>query len=189
MRILAHPLKLSMSKKIVITGGPSTGKTTIINRLKSDGFHCFDEISRQVTLEARKKGIDQLFLKDPLQFSKRLLEGRKQQFINANAIYDPFVFLDRGLPDVLAYMDFVGTAYPKSFNEACKTLKYDAVIILKPWFSIYSQDAERYESFEEAKKIHTHLVKTYKRFNYQLITLPEDTVDNRIKFLLESLNL
>ena len=62
-------------------------------------------------------------------------------------------------------------------------------MILKPWLKIYSKDEERYESFEEAKKIHEHLVSTYSRFNYQLISIPEDSVDNRIKFVLKSLNL
>lgn len=178
-----------MSKRIVITGGPSTGKTTLINRLRILGFHCFEEISRQVTLEARKEGVDQLFLSDPLLFSQRILEGRTQQFHEVNTLNEPLVFLDRGLPDVLAYMDFIGDPYPQSFIDRCIDLNYDAVMILKPWLKIYSKDEERYESFEEAKKIHEHLVSAYSRFNYQLISIPEDSVDNRIKFVLKSLNL
>jgi len=59
-------------KKIVIAGGPGTGKTTLINHLKIRGFLCYNEISRQVTLEARKAGIEQLFLTEPLLFSKKL---------------------------------------------------------------------------------------------------------------------
>jgi predicted ATPase len=47
-----------MSKRIVITGGPSTGKTTLIKQLQSRGFLCFEEISRQVTLEARSRGVE-----------------------------------------------------------------------------------------------------------------------------------
>ena len=34
---------------------------------------CMEEISRQVTLEAQEKGIEQLFLEDPLMFSEQLL--------------------------------------------------------------------------------------------------------------------
>ena len=56
--------------KVVIAGGPGTGKTSIINHLKERGFLCFDEISRQVTLQARKDGIEQLFLTEPLLFSE-----------------------------------------------------------------------------------------------------------------------
>ncbi|MEO6346815.1 MAG: AAA family ATPase, partial [Aquaticitalea sp.] len=68
------------TKKIVITGGPGTGKSSIINELKARGHVCFDEISRQVTLEAREKGIEQLFLTEPLLFSELLLKGRLKQF-------------------------------------------------------------------------------------------------------------
>ena len=70
-------------KKIAITGGPGTGKTSIITLLQDSGFICYDEISRQVTLQARKDGIEQLFLTEPLMFSEKLLEGRIQQFLNA----------------------------------------------------------------------------------------------------------
>jgi len=37
-------------KKIVLIGGPATGKTTLIDALKTKGYHCFEEISRQVTV-------------------------------------------------------------------------------------------------------------------------------------------
>ena len=70
-----------MEKEIVvITGGPGTGKTTIIDALIEQGYSCFPEISRQITLEAKKQGIEQLFLEKPLLFSELLLEGRKKQY-------------------------------------------------------------------------------------------------------------
>ena len=57
---------------IVITGGPGTGKTTIIDAFIEQGYACFPEISRQITLEAKKEGIEQLFLERPLLFSELL---------------------------------------------------------------------------------------------------------------------
>ena len=38
-----------MVKKIIITGGPGTGKTSLIEELKKNNFKCFDEISREIT--------------------------------------------------------------------------------------------------------------------------------------------
>ena len=176
-------------KKVVIAGGPGTGKTSIINHLKECGFLCYDEISRQVTLQARKDGIEQLFLTEPLLFSQKLLEGRTQQFIDAANETENIVFLDRGLPDVIAYMDYIGDVYPKHFVEACENHKYDAIFILAPWQEIFTSDSERYESYEEAIEIHHHLLDTYKRFGYQLIDVPFGSVKNRSDFILESLNL
>jgi len=58
----------------VITGGPGSGKTTLVKELEAKGFACLHEISRQIILEAQQQGIDQLFLEDPLLFSRKLLE-------------------------------------------------------------------------------------------------------------------
>ena len=174
-------------QRIVITGGPGTGKTSIINELTNRNFKCLEEISRQVTLQARKDGVDQLFLKEPLLFSELLLNGRKNQFIEAHDIENNLVFLDRGIPDVLAYMDFIGDAYPDSFVNACKVHKYDQVFILAPWQEIYISDSERYESFDQAIEIHEHLVKTYTRFGYDLIDVPFESVKRRTDFILNSI--
>lgn len=177
------------SKKIVITGGPGTGKSSIINELKRRGMLCFEEISRQITLEARKNGIEQLFLTQPLLFSQLLLDGRTKQFEDADKYDSHIVFFDRGLPDVLAYMDYFGTPYPDSFVNTCKNNIYDVVFVVSPWEAIYKHDSERYETFEQSKIIYDHLLKTYKKFKYQLIPIPFDTVENRVDYILNSLNL
>ena len=96
-----------MPKKIALIGGPATGKTTLIDALKAKGFSCMDEISRQITIEAQKKGVKQLFLEDPIWFSKHLLEARKNQFLVSQNFNEPLVFFDRGLPDVVAYLDYI----------------------------------------------------------------------------------
>ena len=31
-------------KKVIISGGPGTGKSSIINELKNRGYLCFDEV-------------------------------------------------------------------------------------------------------------------------------------------------
>ena len=177
------------TKKIVITGGPGTGKSTLIKELIDRGYTCLEEISRQVTLNAKKNGIDQLFLTNPLLFSELLLKGRHEQFLNAEMFSSEIVFFDRGLPDVLAYMDYVGSSYPQSFINTCKDSVYDTVFILKPWEAIYKSDHERYENFEQALGIHEHLQSTYKSYNYNLIDVPFDTVKNRTDFILDKLNM
>jgi predicted ATPase len=143
-----------MPKKIVITGGPGTGKTSLINHLDSKGYNCMHEISRDVILKAQEEGIDQLFLEDPILFSKKLLEGRLVQFEEGNTCKNNILFYDRGLPDITAYMDYLGTNYPDYFNDECLGKKYHKVFILPPWEDIYLQDNERYETFIEAKNIY-----------------------------------
>ncbi|TCK64891.1 putative ATPase [Winogradskyella wandonensis] len=176
-------------KKIAITGGPGTGKTSIINCLLDKNYICYEEISRQVTLQARQDGIEQLFLTEPLLFSQKLLEGRREQYYKASKETTKVVFLDRGLPDVLAYMDFIGDDYPNHFIEACKTHSYDAVFILPPWEAIFKPDSERYENFEQSISIYQHLQETYSNFGYELNEVPFGTVEERVNFILQTLDL
>lgn len=172
---------------IVITGGPGTGKTTLIDALIEQGYACFSEISRQITLEAKKQGIEQLFLENPLLFSELLLEGRKKQHLQATINDAETVFLDRGIPDILAYMHYIGDSYPAFFDQATKEHKYAQVFILPPWKDIYTSDAARYENYEQAKLIFEHLKETYHHYGYQLIEVPVGTVKERIQFILSRL--
>lgn len=177
-----------MQKQIVvIIGGPGTGKTTIIDGLTAKGYCCYPEISREVTMEAKKQGIEQLFLENPLLFSELLLEGRKKQFANACEEDCEVVFLDRGIPDVLAYMHYIGDSYPLHFDKACRESKYDKIFILPPWEEIYTSDAARYENYEQAKLIYNHLKETYTKYGYDLIEVPKDSLDNRILFILDQI--
>ena len=173
---------------IVIIGGPGTGKTTIIDGLVAKGHCCYPEISREVTLEAKKQGIEQLFLEKPLLFSELLLEGRKKQFQNATKEPHEIVFIDRGIPDVLAYMHYIGDSYPATFDAACREHTYSKIFVLPPWEEIYISDAERYENFEQAKLIYNHLTETYQNYGYKLIEVPKDTMNNRILFILDEIS-
>lgn len=175
------------TRKIVITGGPGTGKTALVEALRLKGFYCFDEISREITLKARLEGVEQLFLEDPILFSEKLLEGRKGQFLSATKRPEPLVFLDRGLPDVLAYMNFIGDEYPHRFKAVCNEHVYDQVFVLKPWKAIFKKDAERYENFDQATEIYHHLEATYSNFGYTLKEVPFGSVESRAQFVLDSL--
>lgn len=176
-------------KKVVITGGPGTGKTSIIDLIKEMKHACYDEISRQITLQARKDGIEQLFLTEPLLFSEKLLDGRIQQFEDAKCENAKVIFLDRGIPDILAYMDYIGDDYPEHFVKACEAHKYDAVFLLPPWKAIFTSDNERYENFEQSETIHSHLAETYIKYGYNLIEVPFGTVKERVNFILQTLDL
>ncbi len=178
-----------MAKEIVvIIGGPGSGKTTLIEGLIKKGHICYPEISREITLDARERGIEQLFLEQPLLFSELLLEGRMKQHQNALTEKSHVVFLDRGIPDVLAYMHYIGDAYPSFFDDACRNYRYTKIFFLPPWEEIYIADEARYENYEQAKLIAAHLAETYQKYGYSLIEVPKGTVDKRILFILGHLS-
>tara|TARA_B100000029_G_C17573394_1_gene957405 strand:+ start:60 stop:608 length:549 start_codon:yes stop_codon:yes gene_type:complete len=177
-----------MTNKIVITGGPGTGKTSLIRALKNSGFTCFNEISREITLEYRKKGIDQLFLSDPELFSEELLKGRIKQYNDSKKIQSGCVFLDRGIPDIIAYLNFKKTDVSNKFLESVEKYRYDMILLLEPWEDIYSSDQIRYESFDEVVSIHGFIMNTYKESGYNPIIIPKISIENRLNFVIDKLN-
>jgi predicted ATPase len=177
------------TKLVVIIGGPGTGKTTLIEALTTQGFCCYPEVSREVINEARKQGIEQLFLEKPLLFSELLLEGRRKQFESACNEPHDVVFIDRGIPDVLAYMHYIGDSYPPFFDHACREHKYSKIFILPPWKEIYTSDEQRYETWEQAKLLYDHLSETYQKYGYELHEVPKASVRERVDFILQHLDL
>ncbi|SDR64980.1 AAA domain-containing protein [Christiangramia echinicola] len=128
-----------------------------------------------------------MFLEQPLLFSEKLLEGRLDQYLEAMEFNSDHIFLDRGLPDVVAYMDYFDTKYPEIFNKICQNNRYDLIFILPPWKEIYTSDNERYESYEEALKISSYLYSTYKRYGYNPIEVPKLSVEERTSFILDKI--
>ena len=169
-------------KKILITGGPSTGKTSLVSELKKYGFYCFEEISRELTQRMRNQGIEQYFLNNPIEFSKELFKLRFKQYEQEVESHN-FIVYDRGPIDVLAYLDFKKIKIPIDLINKSKEISYDHIFIMKPWKNIYVNDSERYETFEECINIHKSLLKTYKKFDLDLVELPNSSIDERIKFV------
>ena len=75
---------MSKNNKIVISGGPGSGKTTLVNFLRLKGYECIDEFSRTIIKRAQKKGESNIFKSKPLYFSKELWKGRKEQYKNSD---------------------------------------------------------------------------------------------------------
>ena len=167
--------------RILITGGPGTGKTSLVNELKNNGYNCSNEIVREITLDKRKEGYNQYFLSNPLDFSTKLFNKRynqyNKQFVTKKIIYD------RGPIDVLAYLEFKSIKVPDDLITKSNTIKYKYSFILNPWREIYINDNIRYETFEECKKIHSCLIKKYHEYGIKLITIPEGSVHERYKFV------
>ena len=178
-----------MQKKVVITGGPGTGKSSVISSLQELKYTCMSEVSRKVTRDAQDRGVDQLFLKDPLKFSELLLQGRINQYTDSDIHGGSAVFFDRGIPDVLGYLDYVKVSYPDFFKEACLQYKYHKIFMMPPWKEIYKTDNERYESFEQSLLIYENLKKTYSGIGYDFQVIPEGTIQDRVDYILNALAL
>lgn len=176
-------------QKIVITGGPSSGKTSLIDVLMHKNFSCFPEISREISIEAQKKGIEHLFVENPIGFSEKVLEGRLKQFELANQMSNEVIFFDRGIPDVEAYLGFSEKNHSIDFETINAENRYSKIFILPPWEAIHENDAVRYESFAQAQEIYNHIKSTYEKYGYEIIEIPKVSIENRISFILNALGI
>lgn len=177
-----------ITEKHLFIGGPGTGKSATLSVLSELGYCCFPEIAREITLNAKKNGVDQLFLSEPFAFSEALLKGRINQYKEAHLSKEKVVYIDRGLPDITAYLDFLNEDYPAVFSEANLKYKYDKIFYFPIWEDIFKNDNERYEDLETAKKIDEHLKRTYKELGYNLIVVPKNDIRKRAEFVIQHQN-
>lgn len=180
------------TKKIVITGGPSTGKTAVIDALERKGYRCQEEVIRAMTLAKKEANSDLIFesnpivsVDDPAAFNEMILNARIAQYESSLELLDELIFFDRGIPDVLAYMDCFNQEYGESYKEACIKNTYDCIFLMPPWKEIHVNDSGRFESFDESLKVNDCLKNSYTSFGYDVQIVPKDTIAKRIDFILK----
>ena len=172
-------------QKVVFTGAPASGKTTLLNSVNHAEISCFDEVSRAVISALQAKGSRRPFLENPLAFSEALFEQRLHDYFEETTT--PVQLYDRGIHDVVAYLNELGADMPCGMESDCKNFTYDKVFIFPPWEAIFKQDKERIEKFNESIKLHRALVETYTAFGMECIEVPRVNVVKRLTFILENL--
>ena len=172
-------------QKVVLTGAPSSGKTTLLNSVNHPEISCYSEVSRAVISSAQANGVHRPFLENPLAFSEAIFENRLHDYFKASNT--PVQLYDRGIHDVVAYLYELGDDVPCGMEEDCKNFTYDKVFIFPPWEAIFEQDEQREEDFNEAKKLHIALVETYTTFGMKCIEVPLVSVAQRLAFILKNL--
>jgi predicted ATPase len=72
------------------------------------------------------------------------------------------------------------------WKERVTAFSYDLVFLLDPWESIYKKDAQRMETFEEAKQYFSYIKRIYEE-DHQVVIVPKISVSKRVKFILHYL--
>ena len=168
----------------VLTGGPCSGKTTLIDELKKRGYRVFREPARIVIAAELAQGkIIQDILADPRALQHKILAHFLE--LATEAPKDQILFLDRGIPDVVAYYRKFNLSGDEVIKKAVASVRYRKVFLMD--MIDFVSDTERYETPQEAAILHRYLRDAYTDQGYDVIEVPVVPVPERADFILKNL--
>lgn len=167
----------------IITGGPGSSKTTLIEALALEGFHHMPEAGRAIIRDQIAIGGTALPWSDRAAFAELMLAWELRSWHEAHAHTGPVIF-DRGVPDVSGYMRMAGLPVPVYLSEAARLFRYQPrVFIAPPWRAIFVADIERKQDFAEAEATYEAMIMVYTELGYELMALPLASVAERARFV------
>ncbi len=167
----------------VITGGPGSGKTTLIDSLERAGFARSQEAGRAIIQDQQAIDGPALPWRNPALFAELMLAWEIRSFHMAQRLPGP-VFCDRGVPDVVGYLRLMDLPVPAHMHKAAERFRYhQRVFIAPPWPEIFQPDAERRQTLQDAVRTYEAMVTSYEELDYTLIELPRCGVVERVAFV------
>ena len=168
----------------VITGGPCSGKTTTVNRLSEKGYKTTIEHARHYLDTQYHNGrLIEEVKKDQEEFQDKVLEMQLEQ--EAALSPDEIIFLDRAIPDALAYYRFLNLKPSERLLAAMKKINYKKIFILD--YLPLVQDYARREDAAAQNRIHELLSEVYHSLPFPIIHVPVLPVEQRVDLILENL--
>jgi predicted ATPase len=174
---------------LILTGGPGSGKSTLIDALQQAGFSRSIEAGRGIIQDQVSIGGPAVPWNDRALFAELMLCWEMRSYRVAEQQRGP-VFFDRGVPDVVGYLRLSNLSVPTYFEKAAETFRYNRSVFIAPaWREIFQQDRERKQDFDEAVRTYEVLAETYNGLGYELIELPRVPVAERVRFVLQKSGL
>ncbi|MFA6330360.1 MAG: ATP-binding protein [Candidatus Micrarchaeia archaeon] len=166
-------------ERYVLTGGPATGKTTLLGELKKHDFSTVPEAARTV-LEQKRPRQMKIALQHQIELARKVQQAQKEN-LQKNA--QPAVVFDRSPVDPVAYVEAHGEKPTKEILRQAKDFKCDIVFLLEP-LKNYRMDAVRREDKSKAQKLHKHIRQAYARLGHNVIEVPDlGSVQKRAEFV------
>lgn len=173
---------MSKNNWYVITGGPSTGKTTLLDELKKLGHTVFPEAARTVIDQGLADGLTLEQIRADEKAFQDKVARMKQQVENE---HDPSVltFFDRGMHDTMAYLELYAFKVENWVKQLMHESSYKKVFLLDP-VPTFVKDYARTENEEQALKLNDLLDKAYRDAGMNPIHVPLLPPKKRAQFVL-----
>lgn len=164
----------------VFTGAPCSGKSSVIDGLADRGHPVVPEAARAFIDNRLAQGYTLSEAKaDILAFERHILYEKVR--IENDLSADRMVFLDRAVPDSIAYFQLEGLdiAEPLKLSRA---VRYAKVFLFDRL--MFAKDAVRSETHSLAVRIESLLADSYAMLGYDIIRVPLMSIAQRIEFVL-----
>ena len=167
----------------VVTGPPGSGKTTLIDALAAEGVQVSAEVGRRIIRDQVAIGGTALPWGDERAFADLMIV--EEVAAHAAALMrSGLVVLDRGVPDVLAFLAVSGLPIPPAFDAAARAHRYSSRVFLAPyWAEIFRTDPERPGPAALAERTEAVMRDIYEGYGYELVALPCVSVAERVAFV------
>jgi|SRR5579862_3029715 len=177
-------------RKIPVSGGPHSGKTTLIEALKSEFPDAYfvpepaeTVISRELAKERQDSSyvpvvpwIDYKLFGPVVADESERLEGQVPDGTE-------LVFQDRSLIDTIAYSRLNGFGeFIPEVERRIAVAKYALALFCEP-VGAYTTTEVRRETAEEAKLTHDYLAQAYDNAGIRVVHLPAVSVDDRLSIV------
>tara|TARA_Y100000815_G_C13242351_1_gene462319 strand:+ start:250 stop:777 length:528 start_codon:yes stop_codon:yes gene_type:complete len=171
----------------VVTGGPGSGKSSLIEALSRRVISTVPEAGRAIIRDQMLIDGPALPWADRAAFAEQMLGWELRSHREAALRAEPVIF-DRGVPDVIGYLTLCKLPVADHIGEAARLFRYNRRVFLAPfWPEIFTHDAERKQHLAEAKATCEAMRETYRSLGYELVDLPCTSVEERADFVLERL--
>lgn len=170
---------MKQTQWIVVTGPPSSGKTTLIDALQEKGFITSPEVAREMIVECLKHRTHSKI--ETFQREILAITCRREHFLDI----EQRIFFDRGIPDSIAYFNY-NHLNPKDAVRAARFRRYQYVFYCEGLPVI--QDGVRKESDEAAQVLGQLILDAYRLMEYEPIILPVLSVKDRLELILKNID-
>lgn len=106
----------------VITGGPGSGKSTLIDALEARGYARSIEAGRELIQDQVEIGGNALPWRNPAFFADLMLSWEMRSYRIARRS-SGLVFFDRGVPDIAGYLRLMNLTVPAHVVKAAEIFR------------------------------------------------------------------
>ena len=172
-----------MAPRYVLTGGPCSGKTALINRLEDLGYEVVREIASILIEESGGEwsSIEEF----ELVLTVLQIEAENKE-------YEGPVFFETALPDIIAYKLHGKREIPSVLHENAKKQNYDMVFFCES-LKEFKPGKRLQKSYRESVEIGNMILDVYRELGYtekngKLVVLSaEESVEERLGKILKAI--